>query len=47
MLGYVLIEAYYALAADGGCELLMHCVNVLMLLLPWLLLLCGCGDRSV
>ena len=34
LLGYVLIEVYYALAADGGCELLMRPFNVLVLLLP-------------
>jgi hypothetical protein len=32
LLGYVPIEVYYALAADGSCELLMHCLNVLVLL---------------
>jgi hypothetical protein len=34
LLGYVLIEVYYALAADGGCELLMRHFNALVLLLP-------------
>jgi hypothetical protein len=47
LLGYVLIEVYYTLAADGGCELLMRRFNALVLLLPLLLLLCSCGDRSV
>jgi hypothetical protein len=37
LLGYVLIEVYYALAADGGCELLLRRFNVLVLLLAELL----------
>jgi hypothetical protein len=38
---------YYALAVDGGYRLLMRRFNVQILLLQALLLLCGCGDRSI